>query len=104
VKIPPATRPPEVITLAVRWYLRFGLSYRDVEELLAERGVKVDQDTSHHPTGAPTTNQNHGRPRRAGVETPLALHGDLQEHGRYPPDGDLRELLAVAAVAGERVV
>ena len=34
--------PPEVITLAVRWYLRFGLSYRDVEELLAERGVRVD--------------------------------------------------------------
>jgi len=25
-----------VITLAVRWYLRYGLSYRDVEELLAE--------------------------------------------------------------------
>ena len=34
--------PPEVIVLAVRWYLRFGLSYRDVEELLAERGVQVD--------------------------------------------------------------
>jgi hypothetical protein len=34
--------PPEVITLAVRWYLRYGLSYRDVEELLAERGVTVD--------------------------------------------------------------
>jgi hypothetical protein len=33
----------EVITLAVRWYLRFGLSYRDVEELLAERGIEVDQ-------------------------------------------------------------
>jgi transposase-like protein len=31
-----------VITLAVRWYLRYGLSYRDVEELLAERGIKVD--------------------------------------------------------------
>ena len=27
--------PPEVIMLAVRWYLRYGLSYRDVEELLA---------------------------------------------------------------------
>jgi transposase-like protein len=27
----------------VRWYLRFGLSYRDVEELLAERGIEVDQ-------------------------------------------------------------
>jgi IS6 family transposase len=37
--------PPEVITLAVRWYLRFGLSYRDVEELLAERGVEVDHTT-----------------------------------------------------------
>jgi transposase, IS6 family len=29
--------PPEVIVLAVRWYLRYGLSYRDLEELLAER-------------------------------------------------------------------
>ena len=28
---------PEVILLAVGWYLRFSLSYRDVEELLAER-------------------------------------------------------------------
>ena len=34
--------PPEVVTVAVRWYLRCGLSYRDVEELLAERGVEVD--------------------------------------------------------------
>src|SRR5438445_4956319 len=34
--------PPEVITLAVRWYLRFGLSYRDVEELLGERWIEVD--------------------------------------------------------------
>ena len=37
--------PPEVIVLAVRWYLRFGLSYRDVEELLAERGIEVDHVT-----------------------------------------------------------
>ncbi len=36
---------PEVITVAVRWYLRYGLSYRDVEELLAERGVAVDHVT-----------------------------------------------------------
>jgi len=49
----PATRsafagfrfPPDVIVLAVRWYLRFGLSYRDVEELLAERGIEVDHVT-----------------------------------------------------------
>ena len=37
--------PPEVIVLAVRWYLRFGLSFRDVEELLAERGIQVDHVT-----------------------------------------------------------
>ncbi len=37
--------PREVIAVAVRWYLRYGLSYRDVEELLAERGVEVDHVT-----------------------------------------------------------
>jgi len=37
--------PADVITIAVRWYLRYGLSYRDVEELLAERGVIVDHVT-----------------------------------------------------------
>jgi transposase, IS6 family len=37
--------PPEVITVAVRWYLRYGLSYRDIEELLAERGISVDHVT-----------------------------------------------------------
>jgi transposase-like protein len=34
-----------VITVAVRWYLRYGLSYRDIEELLAERGIAVDHVT-----------------------------------------------------------
>ncbi|MGH4011417.1 MAG: hypothetical protein ACRDTH_25175 [Pseudonocardiaceae bacterium] len=28
--------------IVVRWYLRYGLSYRDVEELLAKRGITVD--------------------------------------------------------------
>jgi len=37
--------PREVIAVAVRWYLRYGLSYRDVEELLAERGITVDHVT-----------------------------------------------------------
>jgi transposase, IS6 family len=37
--------PPDVIAVAVRWYLRYGLSYRDVEELLVERGVMVDHVT-----------------------------------------------------------
>ena len=37
--------PPDVILLAVRWYLRYNLSYRDLEELLVERGVEVDHVT-----------------------------------------------------------
>lgn len=37
--------PDDVITLAVRWYLRYRLSYADVAELLAERGVSVDPST-----------------------------------------------------------
>ena len=41
---------PEVILLAVGWYLRFSLSYRDVEELLAERGADCD-----HSFDRPTT-------------------------------------------------
>jgi hypothetical protein len=34
--------PADVIVVAVRWYLRYGLSYRDVEELLAERQSAQD--------------------------------------------------------------
>jgi IS6 family transposase len=37
--------PPDVIMVAIRWYLRYSLSYRDVEELLAERGVHADHVT-----------------------------------------------------------
>jgi transposase, IS6 family len=37
--------PPEMIVLSVRWYLRFALSSRQVEELLAERGIEVDHTT-----------------------------------------------------------
>lgn len=37
--------PRDVIVVAVRWYLRYCLSYRDVEELLVERGVEVDHVT-----------------------------------------------------------
>ena len=36
---------PQVILMAVGWYLRFSLSYRDVEELVRERGLSVDHVT-----------------------------------------------------------
>src|SRR3954452_152970 len=39
--------PREVIGVAVRWYLRYGLSDRDHEELLRERGIEVDHLPSY---------------------------------------------------------
>jgi transposase-like protein len=48
--------PAEVITVAMRWYLRYGLSFRDVEELLAEGGVQVDHVTVSWRHAAATRN------------------------------------------------
>jgi hypothetical protein len=49
--------PQKVISVAVRWYLRYGLSYRDVEELLAERGITVDHvsTSSRWPSDQPVS-------------------------------------------------
>src|ERR687895_1267269 len=35
----------EIIVLCVRWYLRYPLSYRNLEELMAERGLTIDHST-----------------------------------------------------------
>ena len=35
----------DIIVLCVRWYLRYPLSYRDFEEMVAERGLTVDHST-----------------------------------------------------------
>lgn len=36
---------PDVILLCVRWYCRYSLPYRDLEEMLRERGLAVDNVT-----------------------------------------------------------
>ncbi len=65
--------PPDVIMIAVRWYLRYGLSYRDVEELLAERGITVDHVSIYrwvqrfHPTDDRRRPTLPARPRRSLV-------------------------------------
>ena len=38
---------PEIILLNVRWYCRYALSYRDLAEMMAERGLSVDHSTIH---------------------------------------------------------
>jgi transposase-like protein len=35
----------EIVLWAVRWYCRYGISYRDLEQMMAERGVSVDHST-----------------------------------------------------------
>jgi putative transposase len=37
--------PREVILYAVFFYVRYGVSYRDLEEIMAERGVSLDHAT-----------------------------------------------------------
>jgi putative transposase len=37
----------ELILQGVRWYLAYELSYRDIEEMLHERGISVDHSTIH---------------------------------------------------------
>jgi transposase-like protein len=39
-----------IILLCVRWYLAYGLSLRDLEEMMAERGISVDHATIHRWT------------------------------------------------------
>jgi len=60
--------PDEIIALAVRWYLRFRLSYVDLVDLLAERGISVDPSTVfdwvHH---FPPIYQEAARPHRHRV-------------------------------------
>ena len=37
--------PTEVILVCVRWYCKYGISYRDLAEMMQERGVAVDHTT-----------------------------------------------------------
>jgi IS6 family transposase len=37
--------PVEIILLCVRWYCKYGISYRDLAEMMSERGIAVDPST-----------------------------------------------------------
>jgi len=37
--------PKDIILMGVRWYVAYPLSYRNIEELMAERGANVDHAT-----------------------------------------------------------
>ena len=64
--------PPEVIAVAVRWYLRYGLSYADVEELLAER---ASSSTTSASTDGSRGSRPSSSPPRGAVGMSLATGG-----------------------------
>jgi hypothetical protein len=75
--------PPEVITVAVRWYLRYGLSYRDLEELLVERGVEVDHVTVYRWVQRFTSLfADAARPLRHATGGPVVRRRALRQSGR----------------------
>jgi transposase-like protein len=85
--------PPEIIQHAIWLYLRFTLSYRDVEELLAERGLDISYETVRRwvlkfgPTIARRLRQR--RPRRA-----VDHEGEVLDMRGGPPSEDQNTLRA----------
>jgi hypothetical protein len=62
--------PSEIIQQAIWLYLRFTLSFRDVEDLLAERGIMVSYETVRrwmNPHALPRRRSCHGFNRHAGT-------------------------------------
>ena len=81
--------PPEVIVLALRWHLRYGLSYRDVQELLAERAIEVHHVTIYRNSArsAPRYPKTRNRPERGprtGDDRADASSGSLARRIQRP--------------------
>ena len=53
----------EIILLNVRWYLRYPLSYRNLEEMMVERGLSIDHTTIYRWVIVATRNHNHSDPQ-----------------------------------------
>ena len=107
--------PPDVIVLAVRWYLRFGLSYRDVGP--TSLAPSLAPGVCWHATASTIPGcQGHGRPPgqtipggqdhdrgRTMTEASVSFAGNLTDHPevRYTQSGIARAVFRVA-VSGRR--
>jgi hypothetical protein len=60
--------PPEIIQQAIWLYVRFTLSFRDVEDLLAERGIMVSYLRDRAPLGEPFWPLDRGRSSQTPAE------------------------------------
>ena len=77
----------DIILLCVRWYLRYALSYRDLEEMMLERGLHVDHTTIYR-----------------WVQRFLPVFGEIARKYRDPVGPDWRTVVdEVESIAGGRV-
>ena len=61
----------EIIILCVRWYLRFKLSFRDLVEMMAERGISLAHTTIMRWISAPSRNSKSGGTASHAEPAPL---------------------------------
>jgi transposase-like protein len=108
--------PPGVIVLAVRWYLCCGLSYRDIEELLYERGVEVDHVTvyrwvrrftplladAHAVPGSRRTDPGDMASRRAVANNRVEADRSRLKHRLRPRPELCTDRIATVIIAGWR--
>jgi IS6 family transposase len=78
--------PIEIIMLCVRWYCKYGISYRDLAEMMCERGVAVDPSTIFR------WGQRYARKLRSGGDRTKDI---IQAHG-----GSMRPMSALVDAGG----
>ena len=101
-------RESEIILLCVRWYLRYSLSYRDLEEMMLERSLHVDHTTIYRwvqryapelekcsrPHLKATTDSwrvdAHVCEGEKGVDVPLSGRGFARKHVGVPTQSNTR--------------
>jgi hypothetical protein len=84
--------PAEVILWVVRWYLQFGISCRDLEAMLADRGVAVDHTTMYRwvQRFAPEIEKRTRRPHHALEHSSRSLARIIHEGRQCTLEGTCR--------------
>ncbi len=65
----------DIILWAVRWYCKYGISYRELQEMLAERGVNVDHSTIYRWVQRYAPEMENGCCAGTGVTLPIFARG-----------------------------